>query len=193
MKDIEQIIKQHRANFDSEEPQNDHFDRFREKLHGHNQNQSKWQWNNLMKIAATVTILMIAGLTTYQLRDFKPQHFSLGQVSPEYKEVENYFKTNINKQLDIIDQLTKSSDIQEQNRIKNDLAGMDQLYKQLEKELRANPKDERIIQAMIEHFQAKNNILRRIVEQLYLVNQQDIPLADILNSKKININQIKIY
>jgi len=181
MKDIERIIKQNRASFDNDEPQNDHFDQFREKLQLHHQRKSKWRWNNLIKVAATVAILMVAGLTTYQLRDFKPQHFSLGQVSPEYKEVENYFKTNINKQLDIIDQLTKSSDIQEQNRIKKDLAGMDQLYKQLEAELQTNPKDERVIQAMIEHFQAKNNILNRIVKQLYLVNQQDIALADIIN------------
>lgn len=181
MKDIEKIIKQHRASFDNDEPQNDHFDQFREKLQLHHQRKSKWRWNNLMKVAATVAILMIAGLATYQLRDFKSQQISLGQVSPEYKEVENYFKTNINKQLDIIDQLTKSTNIQEQKRIKKDLAGMDQLYKQLEKELRANPKDERVIQAMVEHFQAKNNILNRIVRQLYLVNKQDIALADIIN------------
>lgn len=181
MKNIEDIIKQNRANFDSEEPQDDHFDQFRQKMQLQHQVKSRWQWKDLMKIAAMIAIVAIAGLTTYQLREIQSPHFSFGQLSPEYQEVEDYFKASIDKQLDIISQLTKSTDIQEQKTIKEELAGMDKLYNELEEELQTNPKDERIIQAMIEHFQVKNNILNRIVQQLYLINQQDIPLADIIS------------
>ncbi|MCZ4695181.1 hypothetical protein DWB61_08470 [Ancylomarina euxinus] len=181
MNDIEKIIKQHQGRFDSEEPRDDHFDRFNQKMQLHHQAKARWQWKDLMKIAAMIAIVAIAGLTTYQLREIKSPHLGLGQLSPEYQEVENYFKASIDKQLDIISQLTKSTDIQEQNTIKEELADMDKLYKQLEDELKSNPKDERIIQAMIEHFQVKNNILNRIVQQLYLISQQDIPLADILS------------
>lgn len=180
MNNIENIIKQKRGDFNTEEPLNDHFDRFNKKLQLHHQKKTRWQWKNLMKIAAIVVFVVIAGLTSYQLRELKSPYYSFGQLSPEHQEVEDYFTTSINKQLEIVKQLTKSSNVQEQNTIKEELAGMDQLYKQLEKELQANPKDERVIQAMIEHFQAKNNILNRIVEQLYLVSEQNIPLADIL-------------
>ncbi len=176
MKDIENIIKQNRMNFDGEEPQDDHLDRFRQKLQTHH-DKSRWQWKELMKIAAIVAVVMLAGFATHQLRDVKAPHFSFAQLSPEYQEVENYFKANIDKQLDVISQLTKSTDIQEQNTIKDELESMDQMYCQLEEELQANPKDERIIQAMIEHFQVKNNILNRIVEQLYLIKEQNIPFA----------------
>ncbi len=176
MKDIENIIKQNRVNFDGEEPHEDHLDRFRQKLQVHH-DKSRWQWKELMKIAAIIAIVMTASFASYQLRDIKTSHFSFAQLSPEYQEVENYFKANINKQLDIISHLTKSSDIQEQNTIKAELESMDEMYDQLEEELQANPKDERIIQAMIEHFQVKNNILNRIVEQLYLIKQQNIPFA----------------
>ncbi|WP_372644979.1 hypothetical protein [Ancylomarina sp.] len=181
MRNIENIIKQNRASFDCEEPRDDHFDQFKQKMQLHHQPKAKWQWKDLMKIAAMIAIVAIAGLTTYQLRDIKSTHFSLGQLSPEYQEVENYFKASIDKQLDIISQLTKSTDIQEENTIKEELADMDKLYKQLEDELQANPKDERIIQAMIEHFQVKNNILNRIVQQLYLISQQDTPHGDIIS------------
>ena len=177
MKNIADIIKQNRTNFDSEEPQNDHFDQFRQKMQLQHQVKSRWQWKELMKIAAMIAIVAIAGLTTYQLRDIQSPHFSFGQLSPEYQEVEDYFKASIDKQLDIISQLSISTDIQEQKTIKEELAGMDLLYNELEEELQANPKDERIIQAMIEHFQVKNNILNRIVQQLYLINQQSIPFA----------------
>lgn len=181
MNDIEKIIRQHQGSFDSEEPRDDHFDRFKQKMQLQHQAKSRWQWKGLMKIAAMIAIVAIAGLTTYQLREIKSPHFSLGQLSPEYQEVEDYFKASIDKQLDIISQLTKSTDIQEQKTIKEELADMDKLYNELEEELQANPKDERIIQAMIEHFQVKNNILNRIVQQLYLISQQDTPLADIIS------------
>tara|TARA_R110001583_G_scaffold99175_2_gene244445 strand:- start:1946 stop:2476 length:531 start_codon:yes stop_codon:yes gene_type:complete len=176
MKDIENIIKQNRVDFDNDEPRLDHFDRFQQKLQTHH-DKSRWQWKELMKIAAIVAIVMTASFATHQLSDIKTSHFSFSELSPEYQEVENYFKANIDKQLDIISHLTKSSDIQEKNTIKAELESMDKMYDQLEEELQANPKDERIIQAMIEHFQVKNNILNRIVEQLYLIKQQNIPFA----------------
>ncbi|MFT5749886.1 MAG: hypothetical protein ACI93S_001159 [Ancylomarina sp.] len=180
MKDIENIIKQNRMDFDTDEPREDHFDRFQQKLQTHH-DKSRWQWKELMKIAAIVAIVMTASFASYQLREIKSPHFSFGELSPEYQEVENYFKANIDNQLDIISHLTKSSDIQEQNTIKEELESMDEMYNQLEKELQAKPKDERIIQAMIKHFQVKNNILNRIVQQLYLIKQQDNPLADMIN------------
>ena len=180
MTNIENIFKQNRSSFNSEEPCDDHFDRFKQKMQLHHQAKSKWQWKDLMKIAAMIAIVAIAGLTTYQLREIQSPHFSFGQLSPEYQEVETYFKASIDKQLEIISQLSESTDNQEQKTIKEELASMDKLYNELEEELQAKPKDERIIQAMIEHFQVKNNILNRIVQQLCLINQVDTPLADII-------------
>ena len=180
MKDIEKIIKQNRVNLDNDEPHEDHFNRFRQKLQTHH-NKSKKQWKELMKIAAIVAVVMAASFASYQLQNIKTPQFSFSQLSPEYQEVENYFKANIDKQLDIISHLTKSSDIQEQNTIKEELESMDEMYHQLEEELQTNPKDERIIQAMIEYFRVKNNLLNRIVQQLSLIKQQDIPLADMIN------------
>ncbi len=179
MSDIENIIKQKSLSFDTDEPCDEHLDLFKQKLQLHQLKKSKWEWKNLMQIAAIIAIVLLSGLASYQIREIKPTYFSLGQVSPEYNEVENYFNSSINKQLNIIKQLSESSDVQDQKIIKEELASMDKMYNQLKRELRVNPKDERIIQAMIEHFQVKNNILNRIVEQLYLIKQQNMPLASI--------------
>ena len=181
MNDIEKIINKHRAEFDSEEPQDNHFDQFSQKMQMHKSHKNSWQWKNLMKVAAIIAFVMISGITTYQIRKIQNDHFSLGQLSPEYQEVEQYFISNINHQMNTIKHLSTSNDIQEQEGLSEELATMDQLYNQLEKELMSNPKDERIIQAMIEHFQAKNNILNRIVEQLYQVSRQNSSFADIIS------------
>jgi len=180
MKDIENIIKQNRINFDSEEPNEDHFNRFQQKLQLHH-DKSRWQWKELMKIAAIVAIVLTASFAGYQLRDIKTPQLSFSELSPEYQEIENYFKINIDKQLNIISQLTTSADNQDQNAIKTELENMDKMYSQLEKDLQTNPNDERIIQAIIEYFQVKNDMLNRIVQQLYLTKQENIPLADMIN------------
>jgi hypothetical protein len=43
---------------------------------------------------------------------------------------------------------------------------MDSVYVSLQKELKANPNDERIINAMIEHYQTKLEVMTYIVNQL---------------------------
>jgi hypothetical protein len=43
---------------------------------------------------------------------------------------------------------------------------MDSVYVQLQKDLKANPEDERIINAMIEHYQTKVEVMSYILNQL---------------------------
>ncbi len=46
----------------------------------------------------------------------------------------------------------------------SEMKGMDSVYVQLQHELKANPNDERIINAMIEHYQTKVEIMSYILE-----------------------------
>ena len=45
----------------------------------------------------------------------------------------------------------------------SELKSMDSVYVSLQKELKANPNDERIISAMIEHYQTKLEVMTYIV------------------------------
>jgi len=47
-----------------------------------------------------------------------------------------------------------------------EMKSMDSTYVSLQKELKANPNDERIINAMIEHYQTKLEVMSYIVNQL---------------------------
>jgi hypothetical protein len=47
-----------------------------------------------------------------------------------------------------------------------EIKSMDSTYVSLQKELKANPNDERIINAMIEHYQTKLEVMTYIVNQL---------------------------
>ena len=50
---------------------------------------------------------------------------------------------------------------------------MDSVYVQLQKELKANPNDERIINAMIEHYQTKVEVMSYIVNQLKAIRNEN--------------------
>ena len=43
---------------------------------------------------------------------------------------------------------------------------MDNMYEELQKDLKANPNDERVINAMIEHYQRKVEVMNYILSQL---------------------------
>jgi len=57
--------------------------------------------------------------------------------------------------------------------LRNEMQNMDSVYVQLQKDLNANPNDERIINAMIEHYQTKVEVLTFIVNQLKAIRNEN--------------------
>jgi len=54
-----------------------------------------------------------------------------------------------------------------------EMKSMDSTYVSLQKELKANPNDERIINAMIEHYQTKLEVMTYIVNQLKTIRNDN--------------------
>jgi uncharacterized protein (DUF305 family) len=48
----------------------------------------------------------------------------------------------------------------------DELNQMDETYKDLQEDLKANPNDERVINAMIDHYQRKVEVMNYILSQL---------------------------
>jgi uncharacterized protein (DUF305 family) len=58
--------------------------------------------------------------------------------------------------------------------LSKELKSMDSTYVQLQKELKANPNDERVINAMIEHYQTKVDVMNYILSQLKAIRNENI-------------------
>lgn len=172
MKKLEQIFKDNAESFEMHNPEDGHLERFLNKLEkSHKKRNQAWA-TPFLKVAAVVVFVIVSGVVGYQIRNMQTNHYSLGEVSPKYREVELFYTSNINNQLNLIHQLGSFDNTQDQKILTDELSYMDEMYLQLEKELKLNPDDERIIQAMIEHYQVKTNILNRIIEQLYQIKKQ---------------------
>lgn len=176
MKTIEEIFRNNKDFFEDQEPSEGHFERFRMKLESRFQKvQVKRSIVPYLLKAAVVTLLVtLSSLWTWDhfLRPDRGR-MTLGQVSPQYREVENYYIHQVN----LVENEISSSGIlknqAQKEMLEKEMESMDSVYVQLQKELKANPNDERIINAMIEHYQTKLDVMSFIVDQLKSIRNEN--------------------
>ena len=176
MKNIEEIIRSNKDFFEEAEPSNGHFERFNRKL------EKRFQVTAIKRSivpyllrAAVVTLLItLSSLWTWDhfLRPTSSR-MTLGQVSPQYKEVENYYVHQVNLMEGEIVNVDLKSNPKQKTMLLKEMKSMDSTYVSLQKELKANPNDERIINAMIEHYQTKLEVMTYIVNQLKTIRNDN--------------------
>ncbi len=176
MKNIEDIIRSNRDFFD-EEPSEGHLERFSRKLEMRFSSHLVVKRSivpYLLKAAVVTLLITLSSLWTWDhfLRPGR-NRMTLGQVSPQYKEVENYYVHQVNLvENEIVNIDLKNNPVQKDLLMK-EMKSMDSVYVQLQKELKANPTDERIINAMIEHYQTKLDVMTYIVNQLKAIRNEN--------------------
>jgi hypothetical protein len=178
---IEEIILNNLKELNDNEPMVGHFERFQAKLN--KQNKRKLiTFSLIWKVAAAVVFVLLA--VNQANIYFSPEkqnenlainnsEFSLASVSPEYKEVEFYYTNAISVGLNQWNNLKTDGFISEteQETMNAELADFEVRFKTLQTDLAANPGDERVINAMLEYYQAKLEIINMIVNKLEEVKQ----------------------
>jgi cytochrome c-type biogenesis protein CcmH/NrfG len=169
MKNIEEIIKNNKEIFNSGEPAESHFERFSVKLELRKEaNKPRKSLAPYLLRAAVVTLLVTLSSLWAWDNFIKPDSkmMTLSQVSPQYREVENYYIHQVNYMENEIRDSFFSDDPEQKEALMRELQSMDTVYVALQKELKANPNDEWVINAMIEHYQKKLDVMTIIVNQL---------------------------
>jgi len=183
---IEEMILKNMEALNDNEPMEGHFARFEEKLKAQHKVR-KINWKGALKIAAVVIFVMLVtnqisiyvspetkGLAGLIMDKPANNNISLASVSPEYQEVEFYYTTSINTGLNQWNELSKAGLISEdeQAMMDDELKDFENMYKNLQNDLAANPNDERVINAMLEFYQVKLSVITMIVNKLEEVKQQ---------------------
>jgi hypothetical protein len=177
MKTIDEIIRNNRDFFEDREPSEGHFERFNRKLEMrlHRSTTVKRSIVPYLLRAAVVTLVIsLSSIWTWEhfLRPGRDR-MALGDVSPQYKEVENYYIHQVNMVEGEINSDALISNPVQKEMLNKEMKSMDSVYVQLQKELKANPDDERIINAMIEHYQTKLEVMTFIVNQLKAIRSEN--------------------
>jgi hypothetical protein len=181
MKNIEEIIRNNRDFFEDKEPSDGHLERFNRKLEirCHSLAVKRSIVPYLLRAAVVTLLVTLSSLYTWD-HFIRPgsSRMTLGQVSPQYKEVENYYVHQVNLMEGEIVNTNLQNNPEQKEMLLNEMKSMDSTYVSLQKELKANPNDERIINAMIEHYQTKLEVMTYIVNQLKTIrNDNQVRLA----------------
>jgi hypothetical protein len=176
MNNIEDILKSSKDFFEDKEPSEGHFERFNRKLEirfrSHTTKRSIVPY--LLRAAVVTLLVTLSSLWTWD-NFIRPdsRRMTLGQVSPQYKEVENYYVHQVNLMEGEIVNIDLKNNPEQKNMLISEMKSMDSVYVSLQKELKANPNDERIINAMIEHYQTKLEVMTYIVNQLKTIRKDN--------------------
>ena len=176
MKTLEDIIRNNRDFFEDAEPSDGHFERFNRKLEMRFQaiTPKRSIVPYLLRAAVVTLLVTLSSLWTWD-HFIRPgnSRMTLGDVSPQYKEVENYYIHQVNMVEGEIGNIDLKNNPEQKSILLDEMRSMDSVYVSLQKELKANPGDERIINAMIEHYQTKLEVMTYIVNQLKTIRNEN--------------------
>ena len=172
MDELNKILTEHRAEFE-EEPGQGHFDRFEEKLRLAELKRKKLHITPFLKIAVVLVIVLLSANLYVYLRNPKSKIQDAAVVKSDLGEASFYYTNSINNGIRDLEQMAKEGigSKKELVQIKHELSEMDSLFVNLQQEYKANPNDERIINAMIEYYQTKLDIVNTIKTDLENVKQ----------------------
>ncbi len=176
MENLEELIRTNKDFFDEAEPSAGHFDRFSRKLEMRFSRQvvKRSIVPYLLKAAVVTLLVTLSSLWTWDhfIRSDR-NRMTLGDVSPQYREVENYYVHQVRNMESELVNIDLKNNPEQKKMLLSELKSMDSVYVQLQKELKANPDDERIINAMIEHYQTKVDMMNYIVNQLKEIRNEN--------------------
>ncbi len=168
MDKLEKLFNENRDAFE-EEPSDGHFDRFETKLDQYHSVKKRTliAWPFLKIASVLIIVLLSANLLIYVMpgkKETNPRQFA----NSEMNETANFYTVRINSgmsQLKLMADQGIGSE-KELMQVKKEMDEMDKLFQDLKKEYSQNPNDERVVNAMIEYYQTKLDIINTIKTDL---------------------------
>lgn len=168
MDKLDKLFQDQREAFD-EEPTEGHLQRFEEKLeHYHRRKKPILRSWPFLKIASLVIIVLLSANLFVYLLPGKADKQVQGSANSEMDETARFYTVRITSGLSQLQQMADQGmgTQQDLTQIKKEMDEMDRLHQDLQKEYSNNPNDERIVNAMIEYYQTKLNIINTIKSDL---------------------------
>ncbi|MDA3822200.1 MAG: hypothetical protein PF450_06260 [Bacteroidales bacterium] len=164
MSDLEKYMVELRNEMDTEEPEKGHMDRFSKKLKKDDPRIRRINFRHAIQIAASIAIIMASGVVIVKSSKGSSK-VALSPVVEEFQETTTFYARQVNLKYEDISVLEFDTK-QEKEMLMEELSEMDTYHKDLLKELNANPGDERVMNALIQHYQIKLQVMDQIIEQL---------------------------
>jgi hypothetical protein len=169
MDELKKLIDQNRELFDTAEPTTGHFDKFEKMLMDQQQTKTRSiVWPTLLKVASIAIMLILSGL--YLTEHFILNNIPVANANTEFSEAQKYYMQQVDMRIDEIKSIEKSLAPEQKNMLVKEMTEMDAMYKKLQADYKEMPNDPRIVQALLQHYQMKVDVLNNIINNLNKVN-----------------------
>lgn len=177
--DLDTLFNDLQADFDIEQPANNHAERFLAKLNKQaitNKPKPKVRklWLPIIGIAASIILLVSLAIGNNSYSEIT----GLASVSPEMAKTESFFTATISAELK---KLEASSNSETRLLIKDAMVQLNRLeaeYKILITDLIESGQDQRVIYAMISNFQNRIEVLENTLKQIEHVKELNNNLSE---------------
>jgi hypothetical protein len=161
MIDLEKHIRDTAGQLDLDLPREGHEARFIKRL---GKPVRRVHFRHVIQVAASIAIILASSVILIR-RDQNGSKIAAGEIPAAVLETENYYATRVNEKYGEIKAFA-FNDEEEKNVLLEELKDLDVLHHQLLYDLEANPGDERVINALIRHYQIKLEVMDQIIYQL---------------------------
>lgn len=164
--EIENLFKELKNRFDTQEPSNTHTAKFIEKLNTTQKTQKtqkKLSWKPFT-IAASIAFLCAIGFTFFYPGQITNKQ--IAEIAPEVTETKFYFTSLINNQ---VNELKKETSPSTKKIIDDTLLQLNKLesdYKKLEQNLLNGGNTKLILSAIITNYQTRIDLVKDVMEQI---------------------------
>ncbi len=144
-----------------------------------------------LRVAAAAAMLVIAGGIggVYLNGNFDKNQGAIAQLAPEHADLEKYYTEQVEQKTKQLVSLKHEGYVN----VQEDLKKLDDTFLELMQEYQKLPpgSGDMVIQAMLENYQTKLDILERVLEKVH-ENNPNIDLKDDLPKQEENDNAISI-
>ena len=170
--DIEKLIREQRLLLDSDRPREGHEQRFLQKLESLPKQvpHRRIPFRHAIQVAASIAIIVTSAVLL--VRNQKNSQMASRQELPAaIMEADFYYASLVNARYDEIKDF-EFTDQEEKDLLLWELKDLEDYHQQLMKDLEANPDDERVVNALIRHYQLKLEVMDQIIRQLNQVKSE---------------------
>ena len=169
MDNLEKFILEHRREFDREVPGLKVWANIDRELDA--KRPVRIVWMRRLKVAAAAAVLIaVSCIIGFQAGTKSVEAKALADISPEHAEMEQFFNEQINEKM------AQLVSYRQDGFVRPDLQDLDAVYEDLKKELQDAPvgSEEVVIQAMINNYQTKIDILEQVLDKVKTTEQTNL-------------------
>jgi hypothetical protein len=166
---FEQFVRDHREEFDFRDPDSRIWDRVGSRIAKY----KKYDWRLILKRAAVVALIFAASYGVNEWfhqvhsRNLAIRHAGTNMDSriPGLKETEAYYSSLVNQKMDELKPIMANCPSLQQE-LNTDMSELDSVYADLKNDLKDNMANQEVIEAIIENYKLKINILENVLAEI---------------------------